>query len=281
MNDPVRRRARLQASLVAGALGLTLAAVIGACASDARPAASGEDPSQTASEDGGTTPDGEAPRATDDGAVPLPDGGTYVPPDLDAGPAILCQDETAVFNLTAMGPSPDSPADFITAWDREVGVPLDATKLPSLVLAGKNLKSGPLDVRLGPVVFVGGTESIPAAGAGSAKLPLQNKASTKIILPRTALAFKLAFGPIADRRLIDVVAAGLELDVNETCTSLTGTLRIDIAGGSGSITFGDGTTLAQVLGPLTADTDFDNVNDAWRLEFTSNRGDIPTVGYTP
>jgi hypothetical protein len=213
--------------------------------------------------------------------VPSNDRGTFTPPDLDGGPYLLCQQDTAVFNLTEMGPAPGSSAAFTAAWDHEVGVPVDPAKLPSLVLAGKNLRTGPLDVRIGPVLFTSGAATIPTAGAGSAMLALPNHASTRIALSRTPLAFKIAFGPTADRHVLDVVAVAMEFDVQDNCDSLSGNLSLDIAGTSGSVAFGDGTTLAQVLGPLTTDTDFDTVKDAWTIELTSNRGDIPAVGYTP
>jgi hypothetical protein len=262
-----------------------LGSATGACgAPDTSAAPAGDNPSGDGTSDplAPKVPDGgtaEVPGASADGAAPQPEN-----PEMEAGPVVFCEADDAVFDLTQMGPTSAMPQAFIDAWEREVGTapppvlppgtPPPAAEFypPFLALAGKNLRTGPLDIRLGPVE--GDLAGLKLATTGTAKLDMSSyKPGTSLSWSRTPLALQIAFGVPGARRLVDVRAVAFNFVFEPSCSALTGTLDLEIPESSGSTQFGT-STLAEVLGPMNADADFNGAPDGWTLSFASNRADV-------
>jgi hypothetical protein len=283
---PIRRRGRQ--GLWIGVSLVALGVVGAACSSETNPPGPSDISSSSSSGgssggpgvDGSLPPDGEAPDA---GALPdARDELSYVPIEGgDPGITLVCEENAVVFNLTKLGPDNTLPADFITAWDFEVGNPLDTFRPPALVLAATGLKSGPINIRIGGTTVTNGVVSVPAAGAGTATIVVPYNAAQKqsLVAGPVAANFALTFGPLNSRRTITATAVQFAFEVDVNCDELNGTLSVEIPGGpNASIPFGDGKTLGEVLGAFNTDTNNDAVDDGWTLKFAASRGSVTPEG---
>lgn len=271
-------------------LGLALGACVVisvACSSDGSLA-----PADTSSPSSNPTPNGQTDGAIaadpPDAEAPTHVGDSeleYTPVDgPDAGPSLVCSSDAVVFDLTQLGPSGSLPTAFTQAWDYEVGNPVDTSRGPALVLAATGFASGPTDVRIGGVFFQNGNFTVPPAGAGTATVAVPYNATSKhsLIISRTPANFVITVGTSNDRRSIAVSAVSFTFEVDDACTELNGTLHLEIPGGqNGAVSFGNGTTLAEVLGPYTLDLDNDSVVDGWSVDFSSSRGSVTPVFLSP
>jgi len=262
--------------------GLLGFAVVAACSSDTQPSAGddGNVDDDTPRADGGTVdgalPESAPPTSTFDSGL------SYQAVDGSDVTGLLCNRDTAVFDLTHMAPASEMGAAFVNAWDAEIGNPVDTNKPPALVLAAKNLLAGPFDVRIGAATVTQGAVVVPPAGSGTGSLTITYNAGVahQIQAGRTQVPFTLAIGPADARRTITVAAVVVDLTTDDGCSQATGTVELEIPGSNGTVRFGSG-TLADVLGAFNTDTNTDGVDDGWTLRFNSSRGSIPTLSLLP
>jgi hypothetical protein len=236
--------------------------------------------------------------AQDDGsaslqdAAPRSDGGLgYIPvaPE-DAGPDYVCSKTEAVFDLSALAPiEPQTPAPIVSAWAYEVpySVPSVTPSSPALVLALTGTRLGPITARFGGVQMVFNAPYVAPLGEGTASISIPYNATdrTRLTLPRSSVDAALTVGLGESRRSIRIAAIAFDFRTDVACGQIDGSLTLEIPWSQnqeGNVAFGQGTTLAEVFGPLNVDTNFDGTLDGWQVQLsTLSRSSAPAIAMSP
>ncbi len=275
-----RRRLAKRAICTSFALSVAAAACTGdmAGAPWVDPGGEGMPPPSTshpAPEDGdasaGTTGAGDAGADVDAGQSDS--GLEYIPVDPADGAAdYVCASDGVIFDLTALAPlEPQTPSVIVSAWTHELPFPVTQDSPSGFVLVAAGLRQGPVSARIGGVILVQGTPHVAALGSGTSAItmPYNPNAPTRWTLPRTSVDARISFGTLENRREIVLSTIEFDFETDAVCSELRGSLTIEISADKnygGAVSFGDGTTLADLFGPVDTDTNLDGVLDGWRLQ---------------
>ncbi len=266
MDDSRRGRTTLRAGLLPATAALALLACGSPASSGSRATASSAAPEVHAAAQGGSLTGRAQSRS-----VEVVDEETRSEPVQHRLPAqFLCSRDPVAFDLTRLELGPGTPPGFAGAWN-DVRA---HSQLPGFVIAYSGTKWGPMiTARVGSVIepaqgLFRFMESLPTSELDV--VGLNQRDPFQIHTEHRGREFVVAFGSREQRDAFVISDIIVDGRLDRGCQYLHHVVvTLTIPHRNAAQTFG-GTTLGDVLGPMTVDTNQDGKPDAWGVMLTGD-----------